>query len=79
MQGTFVNMHRPKTKKALREAVAADPGTVLLEATSMFGNEYGGSLASAPDGNYFVVGPDPYTDRRWYGKITVSAGKVKVS
>jgi hypothetical protein len=79
MQGTFVNMHRPATKKALKTAIAEDPGSVVLEATSMFGNEYGGPVVNAPDGNYFVVGPDPYTSRKWYGKITVSGDAVKVS
>lgn len=79
MQGTFVNLSRPATKKALKAAIAEDPGSVNLEATSMFGNEYSGPVAAAPDGNYFVVGPDPYTSRKWYGKITVASGTVKVS
>ena len=80
MQGIYVNMHRPKTKKELKAAIAADPATVELEATSMFGNEYGGPLADAPAGSYYVVGPDPYTSRKWYASIKVdSAGAIKVS
>ena len=35
----------------------------LIE-TSMFGNEYKG------DGTYCVVGPDPYTKRKWYARVT---------
>ncbi len=75
MQGTFVNGSRPKTKKALREAVEAiafegDPYSVVLEATSLFGNEYDGSLGSAPKTTtFYVVGPDPYKKRNWYANI----------
>lgn len=78
MQGAYINMTRPKTKKSLREAVVAGTA-VTLEATSMFGNEYGGPLDTAPDGAYYVVGPDPYTDRRWYATIKVANGTAKVS
>lgn len=70
---------RFKSKKALKEVVAtgAFPDVSLI-ATSMFGNEYGGPLDKAPDGKYFVVGPCPYTDRRWYAAITVAKGKVSI-
>ena len=69
-QGVYVNYRRPPTKKALREAVADDPSTVSLEATSMFGNEYDGSLAEASTTQRFtVVGPDPYNKRNWYANI----------
>jgi hypothetical protein len=78
MQGIFVGYDRPKSKKEIREAVAADPSRVRLEATSMFGNEYNGSLSDAPNGTYTFVGPDPYTKRMFYGNITVRDGKVTV-
>jgi hypothetical protein len=74
MQGVFP---RFKSKKLLREAVAAG-SPVQLEATSMFGNEYDGDLEHAPDGAYYVVGPDPYRDRKWYATVTVRGGKVSV-
>lgn len=79
MQGIYVNFQRAKTKKALKEAVADPVAHVALEATSMFGNEYDGNLLDAPNGRYSVVGPDPYTDRRWYATITVADGGVKVA
>ncbi len=75
MQGIFINGYRPKSKKAVREA---DPSTVRLEATSLFGNEYDGLLSEAPDGRYTFVGPDPYTSRKFYGTATIKNGKVKV-
>lgn len=78
-QGAFVGYSRPKTKKALREAVAADPSEVRLEATSMFGNEYDGSLSDAPTGQtFYVVGPDPYTKRSWYAQVSWDGTKGRV-
>ena len=79
MQGIFIQGARPASKKAIKEAITADPSRVRLEATSMFGNEYGGPVSEAPAGSYPFVGPDPYRDRKFYGTITVAGGKVKVS
>jgi len=78
MQGIYVDMSRPKSKKQVKEAVAADPLTVYLEATSVFGNEYNGSIADAPDGSYTFVGPDPYEKRSFYGTITKVGDKITV-
>ncbi len=93
MQGAFIHGSRPKTKKALREAVEnlyavgtdpddpktlvrADPYSVVMEATSVFGNEYDGSLASAPKETKFsVVGPDPHTKRNWYATVSFNQKK----
>jgi hypothetical protein len=77
MQGVFVNYERPKSKKAVKEAVA-NGDLVGLEATSVFGNEYDGLVTEAPDGTYYFVGPDPYTKRNFYGTFTVTDGKVVV-
>lgn len=78
MQGTFNQYgQRFKTKKALREAVQEDE-YVLLEATSMFGDEFTGPLGAAPEGEYYIVGPDPYTDRRWYAQIIKTTNGTKV-
>lgn len=78
---------------------ADDPYSVVIEATSMFSNEFDGSLAKALDcrdpecpnrikqepsntpddqvgpqqhshlGPFYIVGPDPYTSRKWYAKL----------
>jgi len=77
MQGIWINGTRPKSKKAIKEALTAGD-EVALEATSMFGNEYGGLVADAPDGAYVFVGPDPYNKRNFYGTLTVRSGKVTV-
>ena len=84
MQGVFIHGSHPKTKKALREAVETitddgspiDGYSVVLQATSLFGNEYDGSLADAPRETVFsVVGPDPYTSRKWYATISFNQKK----
>ena len=70
MHGVFVNGKRPKSKKAVKEAAAADPRSVRLEATSVIGNEYDGPAADMPIGRQIAfVGPCPYTRRRFYGSI----------
>jgi hypothetical protein len=79
MQGIYIPGGRPKTKTAVKQAVAADPSRVRLEATSMFGNEYDGPVSEAPNGTYTFVGPDPYNKRNFYGTIVVTASGVKVS
>lgn len=69
-QGIFIRGQRPKSKKAVKEAVAAGE-RVTLEATSVFGNEYDGPVAEAPAGTYNFVGPDPYRARNFYGSVVV--------
>lgn len=47
-----------------------DPYGLVIEATSIFGNEFDGSLAeamrTANHGPFSIVGPDPHTSRKWY-------------
>jgi hypothetical protein len=76
-QGIWVEGQRPKSKKAVKEAVAAGLD-VVLEATSFFGNEYDGPLTAAPEGTYFIVGPNPHHTRNFFGQIIVKNGKVTV-
>lgn len=78
MQGIFINFRRPKSKKEIKEAFATDPKSVELEATSVFGNDYGGPLVDAPDGMYFFVGPDPRTKRSFYGQVIKKGSDIKI-
>lgn len=66
---------RPATKKELEREVRNDPSGVYLQATSIFGNEYGGPLSSAPLGRFSVVGPDPKLKRSWFATISWSEKK----
>jgi len=77
-QGLFLTGYaRPKSKKQVKETLA-NGGKVILEATSMFGNEYEGDVRNAPDGTYTFVGPDPYRKRSFYGTITVKGDRITV-
>ncbi len=79
MQGLFKNEGgRFKTKKELKEAIKMKQ-SFSLEATSIFGNEYGGDISDAPDGNYTVVGPDPYKARNWYASIKKAGEVIRIT
>jgi hypothetical protein len=82
MQGIFINGRRPASKKAVREAIAADQNAVRIEATSMFGNEREGSIADLIAAGFVgridFVGPCPFTSRKFYGNLHFSPGKVVV-
>lgn len=80
MQGIFINGERPRSKKAVREAVAANPDKVRVEGTSLIaGTEYDGPVSEMPIGRVLFVGPDPYRKRNFYGTIERSANGFKVT
>jgi hypothetical protein len=77
MQGIFVRTApgaawvRPTSKKAVREALAADPANVRIEATSFHGNEFDGNASDpAAPAKVAFVGPDPARKRNFYGTAT---------
>ena len=83
MQGVFIHGSRPPTKKYLKAAVneineGGDAFAVVIEATSLFGNEFDGSLHRALNplndepqqtGPFYLVGPDPHKSRKWYATL----------
>lgn len=85
-QGIFIDGQRPKSKKAIKEALAdaALAPRVFAEATANIfhpeANEWDGPIVCAPVGTKVVfVGPDPHRDRRFYGTITVTDKGIKVT
>jgi len=56
------------TKKELKESIGK-PLTYV--ETSMFGTEY------KSDGTFAVVGPDAYTNRKWFAEVTMQNGLIK--
>ncbi len=79
IQNEFGRRERPKSKKAIREAVEADPLTVIAEATSWHGDEYDGPIGYLPATESITFcGPDPHNDRRFYGTIKYVKGAWKV-
>lgn len=70
------------TKIALKRAIAADPAKVNFYATDAFGaNRDKSWFADKLDigVKYSVVGPNPYTSRKWYATVEMQAnGKITV-
>jgi hypothetical protein len=80
MQGVFVDGKRPKSKKAIKEAIARDPHSVRIQATSLIGREFDGLASELPEGTRVsFVGPDPYLSRKFYGTIRKVGGRLKVA
>jgi hypothetical protein len=77
--GAFVNGVRPKTKKALRDAIASGQ-TVHFDGTSMFDPPSYDLSELLETEKLSVVGPDPYTKRSWYATVErKSDGTIRVS
>ncbi len=56
-----------KSKKELKGEVG---NPIVVIETSMFGLEY------KDNGNFCVVGPCPYTNRKWYASVTMKDGLI---
>ena len=56
------------TKKSLKESIGKP---LRYVETSMFGPEY------KENGTFTVVGPDAYTDRKWYAMVTMKNGLIE--
>lgn len=56
------------SKKVLKENVGKK---LRYVETSLFGSEYD------PNGTFNVVGPCPYTNRKWYATVTMENGLIK--
>lgn len=57
-----------KSKKELKENIGKP---LRYIETSVFGKEY------KHDGKFCVVGPDPYTNRKWFAEVTMVGGLIK--
>jgi len=79
--GVYINGSRPKSKKQVIQAMVEAPETVTWENDSMFGRYAGQSFTGTelPEGiRDTFVGPDPHTNRKFYGQVIVNDGKVLV-
>lgn len=75
------NGERFKTKAALKRALKAAPQSVAFDTTALATTARPDEIVTASDlGNrprhteeaWTIVGPDPYTDRRWYATVKVN-------
>lgn len=57
-----------KTKKELKENIGKP---LRYVETSVFGPEF------KANGTFAVVGPDPYTNRKWYAEVTMKNGLIE--
>ena len=70
---------RIKYKKLLEELVKSEPENIMIEDTSLFGNNYKGVLTDIKHGIIYIVGPDPHNNRKWYASITKTKEGFKVT
>jgi hypothetical protein len=76
-QGIFINGARPKSMKAIKEAIEAG-ARVRVEATSLCGPEFDGAVTELPIGKkVYFVGPCPFTSRKFYGHIERTGEGIK--
>jgi hypothetical protein len=66
--GIFIEGRRPKTKKQVHEAIAAG-ARIEVELTRLGCEETLDASQLVADRVYYIVGPDPYTKRSWYGQL----------
>lgn len=76
------------TKKSLKEAVAAKADVIFDQTAMVHDDSLPGHIdlrdllnyaERSTDWELSVVGPDPYQSCRWYAKVVVRNGVVKVS
>ena len=73
-----------KSKAALKRAITEDPTKVVFDSVSPMGGQFYGTaaefLANGPENTKLtLVGPDPFTQRNWYGTAEVKNGQLKIS
>jgi len=77
--GCRIEGRDPKSKKEMKQRIEAEPHTVTLYSTSVFGQHFNSSLPHLDDGWYVVTGPNPYDNRKWYANVKIHDGIAKVS
>lgn len=80
MSHISVGVYGVRTKAELKRRAKVEPDKVECYSTSALGGTYNGTLFGIPENlTLTVVGPDPYTDRRWYASVTRKGDVVKVT
>ncbi len=79
-EGIKIRGEWAKSKKAVKEACATNPDDVVVHFTSAFTSQSDSRLSQLSRGTLHFVGPDPYSNRKFYGTIAISEdGKIKVT
>ena len=66
------------SKKALKDAVAAGEEVAVFD-TSAFDNKGTVPVSSLAGTSAVIVGPDVYSDRRWYANVKIKNGKIIIA
>jgi len=76
---SYAHGGRIQTKKALREELLSG-NPVVFDSTSPLGPRNNEEIMSTDIGEdtLSVIGPDPFTNRKWYATVTVFCGKFVV-
>jgi len=78
--GAFVDGKRPSSKAALKAALRGAPETVTFDSTSMLVGSRTFTPDTIPAGVILsVVGPDPYTSRKFYASVTSGPKGVRLT
>lgn len=77
--GASFDGRRVKTKAELKRLLKAEPQNVTFDTTGNFPRREEivtasdlGNRPNADSESWSIVGPDPYSDRRWYATVTVN-------
>jgi hypothetical protein len=76
--GIFVNGNRAKSKKEIVLGFKEGKEIEIEETNAICPKGYSGNIKDLPDGNYYFVGPDPYTSRKYYGSIKKKGDAIKI-
>jgi hypothetical protein len=81
--GAYSDNKRVVTKSALKRLVNETPELVRFDQISALGSNGLPKLIALSDisasHTLSVVGPDPYSERKWYASIQLKNGKATVS
>jgi hypothetical protein len=78
--GVKINGQDPKSKKAIKEAMATAPETVEFYATSKFQGFWARGDNLVLDGAKLgIVGPCPFKSRKFYGTVEWTPKGIKIS
>lgn len=79
--GVYIDGKAPKTKSALKQAIADDPQRVRFYSTSALSARSSFTLDTLPQGQPLsICGPDPHQKRSWYATVQrLSTGKLHCS
>jgi hypothetical protein len=83
--GVFINSIPAPSKVAIKRALKDAPDTIVWQEIGTIGNDWRerpfttAELLAEGFSTLVLVGPNPYTDRRWYGSLTPKGDGVKLA